>query len=235
MREPPKDISLAWIDSNPVMREAMECAFRTLCRDLSMVPFQSISDAMQNSAASWQIVAYAHHRSDGNLAAILETLGKSVSHSGILIVLDTLNERDYHQLNQFILSAPSRPFGIVSAESSSVRMLHAAIKFIVAGGVFLPPSLIASTGPSQHSHARGRKAADALTAREEQVRTCIRAGQSNKIIAFNLGLSESTIKVFVRNLMRKTGAENRVQVALTADQNGHDTNVMPRAEREKMD
>jgi DNA-binding NarL/FixJ family response regulator len=44
----------------------------------------------------------------------------------------------------------------------------------------------------------------------------LQQGKANKIIAYELGMSESTVKVHVRNIMRKMGATNRTQVAYKA-------------------
>ena len=42
----------------------------------------------------------------------------------------------------------------------------------------------------------------------------LRSGHQNKIIAYELGISESTVKVHLRNIMKKLNASNRTQVAL---------------------
>ena len=42
----------------------------------------------------------------------------------------------------------------------------------------------------------------------------LREGHQNKIIAHRLGISESTVKVHLRNIMKKLNASNRTQVAL---------------------
>ena len=55
-----------------------------------------------------------------------------------------------------------------------------------------------------------------LTAREFDVLRSLREGNQNKVIAFELGISENTVKVHLRNLMKKLRASNRVQVALGA-------------------
>jgi two-component system, NarL family, nitrate/nitrite response regulator NarL len=54
----------------------------------------------------------------------------------------------------------------------------------------------------------------ALSARQEEVLTGIRAGKSNKAIARDLDLSEATVKIHVRQLLRKLGVSNRTQIAL---------------------
>lgn len=55
-----------------------------------------------------------------------------------------------------------------------------------------------------------------LTSREWDVLRILREGRQNKIIAFELGISESTVKVHLRNIMKKLHASNRTQVALGA-------------------
>ncbi|WP_442640606.1 helix-turn-helix transcriptional regulator [Roseicyclus sp.] len=53
-----------------------------------------------------------------------------------------------------------------------------------------------------------------LTCRETEVVEKLRMGKPNKIIAYELGISISTVKVHLRNIMRKTGATNRVEAVL---------------------
>jgi DNA-binding NarL/FixJ family response regulator len=53
-----------------------------------------------------------------------------------------------------------------------------------------------------------------LTSREAEVVEKLRMGKPNKIIAYELGISISTVKVHLRNIMRKTGATNRVEAVL---------------------
>jgi DNA-binding NarL/FixJ family response regulator len=53
-----------------------------------------------------------------------------------------------------------------------------------------------------------------LTARERDIMRCLREGRQNKFIAHELGISESTVKVHLRNIMKKLHASNRTQVAL---------------------
>ena len=60
----------------------------------------------------------------------------------------------------------------------------------------------------------------ALTSRECDVLRMLREGRQNKIIAFELGISESTVKVHLRNMMKKLHASNRTQVALGANSEG---------------
>lgn len=53
-----------------------------------------------------------------------------------------------------------------------------------------------------------------LTARQKEVLDHIRLGESNKLIGRHLGMTEGTVKVHVRQIMRKVGASNRTQLAV---------------------
>jgi DNA-binding NarL/FixJ family response regulator len=55
-----------------------------------------------------------------------------------------------------------------------------------------------------------------LTVRERQVLELILTARSNREIASQLGIEERTVKSYVGSLMRKTGADNRVKLSMSA-------------------
>lgn len=59
-----------------------------------------------------------------------------------------------------------------------------------------------------------------LTPRERRVLRALARGASNKEIARQLGVTEGTVKVHMRNLLRKTGLHSRVEAAVWAVQQG---------------
>ncbi len=65
-----------------------------------------------------------------------------------------------------------------------------------------------------------RASAETLTARERDIVRELARGASNKEIARTLDLAESTVKIHVRNILRKLNLTSRVQVAIYAM--GHD-------------
>jgi DNA-binding NarL/FixJ family response regulator len=98
-----------------------------------------------------------------------------------------------------------------------------AFTFIMSGGSFFPPTaliqrthiessvrVVASKGTVVLGDARG------LTARQQEVLGRLGQGESNKLIGRQLKLRESTVKVHIRQIMRKLGATNRTQAALCA-------------------
>jgi len=70
--------------------------------------------------------------------------------------------------------------------------------------------------------ARGvRRDLAALTEREQQVLRCLADGQSNKRIARALSITEGTVKVHVKNLLKKLSFRSRVEAAVWMAQQPH--------------
>ncbi|WP_114391711.1 LuxR C-terminal-related transcriptional regulator [Oleisolibacter albus] len=59
-----------------------------------------------------------------------------------------------------------------------------------------------------------------LSQREIQILRCLLNGDSNKMIANHLNITEATVKVHLKSLLRKINASNRTQAAIWALNNG---------------
>ncbi len=55
-----------------------------------------------------------------------------------------------------------------------------------------------------------------LTPREHEILCHVAEGQSNKVIAKNLGISDGTVKLHVKSILRKLGVHSRVEAAVIA-------------------
>lgn len=99
--------------------------------------------------------------------------------------------------------------------SMSLDVAVEAMQLVRAGGTFVPASsLMASRGSIDESAAASRASRNGLlTARQSAVAEALRQGKGNKIIAYELNMRESTVKVHVRNIMKKLNAKNRTEVA----------------------
>lgn len=100
------------------------------------------------------------------------------------------------------------------------HVMFRALKFIIEGGAFFPPSALLDATESAEADVGAdisfgpQAGSEALTSRQGEVLRLLRQGQSNKRIARELQMSESTVKVHIRQIMRKLGASNRTQAAL---------------------
>lgn len=97
--------------------------------------------------------------------------------------------------------------------SVSMSVCMELIALSVAGGVFVPAStLFAMRHLLASSGSTARQLAGMFTDRQAEVVEALRRGKANKIIAYELNLRESTVKVHVRNIMKKVKATNRTEV-----------------------
>ncbi|WP_096787238.1 MULTISPECIES: response regulator transcription factor [Rhodobacterales] len=81
-------------------------------------------------------------------------------------------------------------------------------------GIFLARASLAALRGAIPEREEPRIAVDEhLTERQRAVCDALRRGKSNKIIAGELKLCESTVKVHIRNIMKKLGAKNRTEAA----------------------
>ena len=107
----------------------------------------------------------------------------------------------------------------LSAEAFSLSLL------LVMKGEKVLPSTLASMLASDCHSGNGAliKAQKNLTEREKQILQCLLNAYSNKHIARALNISEGTVKVHLKSLMKKISAGNRTQAALWARNNGIDS------------
>ena len=102
------------------------------------------------------------------------------------------------------------------------RILIEALRLIQAGGTFIPADALSEALSDRRSTAAETNSAAArlgacrLTPRQSQVLELLRSGKPNKIIAYELAMRESTVKVHVRQIMRKLHATNRTEAAFLA-------------------
>ncbi len=107
----------------------------------------------------------------------------------------------------------------------------AGLRVVLAGGLFVPAAP-ADAGPALQGLAQDHPEPPAcdvespdlhsmqplhLTFREDEVLRFLRQGRTNREIARALNMADSTVKVHVRNIMRKLRATNRMQAVEIAD------------------
>ncbi len=113
-------------------------------------------------------------------------------------------------------------FNACLSKSLSIEAFRRCLVLLASGRSVLRP---ATAGPAlDYVAARSQTAAGdpvlRFTRREVSVLRHLADGASNKLIARHLGISEATVKVKVRTLLRKINVNNRTQAATWAIRNG---------------
>jgi DNA-binding NarL/FixJ family response regulator len=218
------ELRLALIDSRALVRDAVAFLLQSWAHvrkpigTMVVLPFQDVS-AFQ-----------AWNRDPANPA---QDIGVVALNIGASSLADDRNLRDIGALQGLLASLPLVLMadclepklaidwlrkgikGYIPATSSPPVAIE-ALQLVWAGGTFIPPDLLQHVSDESLSTVPGVDGVNiktvptsSLTAREHSVIGLLRQGNPNKIIAAELGISESTVKVYVRQIMRKLGAINR--------------------------
>ena len=103
-------------------------------------------------------------------------------------------------------------------KSSPSEVILSALRLVLAGGVYIPPSLLDyHNGGAEHDPSRPAP----LTSRQVEVLRELVKGQSNKQIAKSLNVTEGTIKIHLASIFRILKVNNRTEAVLVAQKMGH--------------
>lgn len=129
-------------------------------------------------------------------------------------------------------------------KTSSSRVMLSALRLVMSGGVYLPPSLLDDTpdhaipdptsllsNPVHHGHhspvmessdfdADSEAESVPLTPRQREVLALLGQGKSNKEIARILDLSEGTVKLHVTAILKALNVSNRTGAVVAASRLG---------------
>jgi DNA-binding NarL/FixJ family response regulator len=97
-------------------------------------------------------------------------------------------------------------------KSAASDQFHAALQLVISGGVYLPPTSLSIGAPATRAQqdAWSRLGAH-LTGRQRQVLLGIVQGKPNKVIARDLGLSDTTVKSHVAHILDALVVSNRTE------------------------
>jgi DNA-binding NarL/FixJ family response regulator len=107
-----------------------------------------------------------------------------------------------------------------------------SIELLMMGETVFPPAFVSSAfGPQSHHADEARQGeidnpvaedtiAEQLSPRERSIVQCLSEGDSNKSIARKLDITEATVKVHVKAILRKIRVHNRTQAAIWWMNNG---------------
>jgi len=166
----------------------------------------------------------ASSRRPSDAAIILLIIGAAdADDPGLIEDLQSLHQ-DFSQIPAIVIGEIETPsqvakilgYGVRGYIPTSLNLTVAvgAISLVLAGGLFVPAhSLLISQQERGSASQASASAARLLTERQAAVAEALSRGKANKVIAYELNLCESTVKVHVRSIMKKLQARNRTEAA----------------------
>ena len=100
-------------------------------------------------------------------------------------------------------------------KTTAIDAMRAAIRAILDGGMWTPPDLVLG-GPVDKDTADIVRRLSSLTPQQVRVLMMLSEGLLNKQIAYELTVSEATVKAHVSAILQKLGVESRTQAVIAA-------------------
>lgn len=159
------------------------------------------------------VIDTCHHTcSDRSIVDILECLRDVLPGRPVVVVSD---REDWPAVLDALCHAVRAYF----PSSLDPEILLETLRFVQRGGTFIPLEVL-TKARARRDRAPGdetrRTEMRGLTPSEQRVLELLREGKPNKVIARELDIEETTVKVHVRRIMKKLNAANRTQAALVA-------------------
>jgi DNA-binding NarL/FixJ family response regulator len=213
-------VSVVLIDPKPLTRRSIADILAAAFPEHEVVATSSCEELLDIEGARIGVpnLVVLYIRSTGLTAAsvqsALQLLGVRLPDSPVVV----LSDRDDADEVDRALAHGVRGYIPTSVE---YEVLIAALRLINAGGTFVPADVLRAATAKQDAGPEGerrrRSHALDLTPRELSVIDLLREGKPNKLIAAQLDMQESTVKVHVRNILKKLNAANRTHAASVAN------------------
>lgn len=212
----PGTSSIVLIDNRPMMRQCLGRWLEESSREGHIVTFASPAEVFDDARSfreAYLIVFSigAARVSDPEVIENIDRLARSFPDVPIVLLSD---HEDVEEVAKAI------HHGVRGYIPTKLELSEAAagIHCVEAGGTFVPADTLVKF--VQHQRAMSKLGLDdektsweCLTPREMEVIARLRQGKPNKVIAYELDITESTVKTFVRRILIKLRAVNRTEVA----------------------
>jgi DNA-binding NarL/FixJ family response regulator len=197
-------------DDHPLFRDALRRAVMQALPDAllheadSVAALQAGIDAYPNT----ELVLLDLHMPGANGFSVLVHLRGQ--HPGLPIIVVSA-----HEEAAVIRRAIAHGASGYIPKSASIETIVEALRRVVDGDLWIPPAAH-GTAVLKADEAGAAAHVAQLTPQQLRVLNMIAEGLLNKQIAYELGVSEATVKAHMTAIMRKLGVSNRTQVALLA-------------------
>jgi DNA-binding NarL/FixJ family response regulator len=214
----PATSTVAIVDRSRLRRECLKLAVAHHSPQWQIAEFASAEELLRLAGEGFDLVVIGAATAEHVDLRQIEQVRDVLPDTPVVVIAENGNPQRARQ----ILSTGARGF---LPASLSLKVLMGAFDLVLAGGVYVPSSLIetASTrsGTIEGGGDRQAEPWSELTRRQRDVLALISQGKSNKLIADALSMSESTVKAHVKQIIKRLHVSNRTQAALLATGQGY--------------
>lgn len=203
---------IIFVDEKAFTRDCITRCLESCCSGISVFAYSSLNNCIVDAAVQSDICLILYHiharpiLGDG-IEQNLEALKQAFQGTPMVILSDI----DRMEQIQEALARGAR--GYIPTTSTTLQIAVEVIRLVRAGGTFIPADSLALRGITREGEFTAPRPAGQFTPRQMAVLHHLQQGKANKLIAHALDMSESTVKVHVRNIMKKMKATNRTEVA----------------------
>jgi len=204
-------IRVAVFDDHPLYRQGVVAAISSQDRMQVIAEGSTAEEAVAACVGELPDIVILDVRMPGTGFAAATQIGQECPATKIVML--TVSEDDEDVLGAFRVGARAYVLKGVAGEE-----LIGILESVHRGEVYVPQSLASRVLADMGSATTGRAEGllGHLSDRERQILERVASGDSNKEIAYDLKISEKTVKHYMTNILQKLHARNRVEAALMA-------------------
>lgn len=197
-------------DDHPLFRNALRDILRSTGETFEIVEASTVDEARRKANDDLDLILLDLSMPEAVGFSALVGLRNAVPSVPILIVSAFADPDTVRQ------AATYGAAGFIAKTAEPIAMA-AAVSKVLAGGKHWPTAAAAAEAPPDAATATP-DAFRKLSRTESKVLELMAEGKANKLIAFELGIKESTVKTHVTALLRKLNVYNRTQAVMLANQ-----------------
>jgi DNA-binding NarL/FixJ family response regulator len=209
-------LKIGLIDCFQFTQECMIKALESIHLRLVTLSCRPVQDCVVEGGSDLDMVIYHWHTNMASETVAMQKVASIRQSFPDLPIIVLSDAEDVQQPKTIRNALKTGVHGFISTRTSGIEMVAAAIRFVMAGGIFAPLDQLLTNSPDSEPATPDTAWQRGLTSRQMAVLSHVQQGKANKIIAHELSVSESAVKVHVRNIMRKMGVTNRTQAASKA-------------------
>lgn len=205
------------IDQRVLIRDCLVRCLKAANPSSIVMPYASAADwlAAIDKVPTPAVIVLCGQDMNGSDALIdgeLAVLARHGINTPVVIISDA------EDMNHVVMALEQGARGYIPT-SVTLDVAVEAVRLVEAGGTFAPASAMMSWRRGDGAGQGLRQSLKTMfTARQMAVLAVLQQGKANKHIAHELNMREGTVKVHIRNIMKKLKAKNRTEVAILEHQ-----------------